>query len=363
MLTHPADWVRANLSGVRPRGASLEADCPACGKSGHLYVHGEKGYFTCFAKNCGFSGRNLIPLIAKVEGITESEARTRYFRGVVEFTQSRPKSVDGIHGRLCELRNRVKGGAIVEKPAVDVAPPRSMISVWDGARWRMPSYLLERGISRRLARAYGIGFCGDDLCDRAPGACAFVRKTCVELGRCRYAGRIVLPFSCPNGRSFTARATDPQEGLRYLNPPSPKGRLLYGFQSALVGGELVVVEGPFDSLKLAAHGIPSVALMGLSMTTTQRGLLAQLQLTAVTLMLDAGVESDALKIAASLVGVAREVFIARLPGTLDPGETTREQAFLSLREAEPFIGARSSLASSHLRRLSARKKELDIYER
>lgn len=344
----PADWAEEHLEGVRKRGASIEATCPFCGKAGHLYLHREEGYFTCFAKNCGQSGRDLTRLIAQVEGVTMAEARRRMFRGLVEFKRRRPEGTATFADRMRELREGKK------LEPVDVAPPPGMTQVWDGKRWKMPTYLLERGVSRRLARRFGLGFCGPGLCSSAPEGCVFPEeaKLCTEIGRCRYANRIVLPYSCPGGRSFNTRATEKDQEPKYLNPPAPKGRLLYGWQNAVEGGELVVVEGPFDVLRLVVHGIAAVAVMGLVLGPAQLRLLSQLRLASATVMLDAGVETEAQALASSLLGAVGEVFVARLPGKADPGEATREQAWEALRTARPHRAGRTDRAAGLRSRLS-----------
>jgi len=346
MPIDPSSWVEENLDGARRRGGSYEATCPFCGKAGHLYVNGEEGYFTCF--KCGESGRDLVKLIAEVEGITAREARRRMFRDAVKFKR-RPESAAEVGGRLAALRGREPEGS------VDIPPPATLNLVWDGARWRMPRYLSDRGVSRRLARRLGLGWCGAGLCAEAPSACEFPEGTrdCVEQDRCRYAHRIVLPFSCPNGRSFTTRSTAPDVEPKYLNPPGPKGRLLYGWPLVEPGADVVLVEGPFDTIRLASHGLASLAVMGLSLSGAQRSLLAQLRPSSVTLMLDAGVETEAQGMAAALVGVAGEVLVARLPDGVDPGESTREQAWSAFRGAERYRASLAGRAASIGRKLRA----------
>ena len=358
----PAQWIEANLAGVRKRGISYEAECPSCGKPGHLYVHGERGYFTCFAKGCGFRGRDLARLIAQVEGISEAEARERMFRDAVRFSAPRPASTKSAREKLDELRAKV--GTPTDSVTVDVPTPASMIPIWDSRRWRMPRYLLDRGISRRTARRFGLGFCEDWLCPEAPSACRFPEKskTCIELRRCRYAGRVILPIVCPAGRSFTARSFFASDDLRYLNPPAPKGRLLFGWQSVVPEGELVVVEGPFDALRLAVFGLPAVAVMGLTLSPQQRSLLFQVKASSITVMLDSGIEAEAQAMASSLLAVTEKVYVARLPEGLDPGESDHEQVWTALKIAEEFRADRAGTARSFLRRFEKRKKTLEISE-
>jgi DNA primase len=349
MPIDPGAWVEAHLEGVHKRGGSYEADCPFCGKAGHLYVHAGEGYWTCFAASCGASGRDLTRLIAEVEGLTIAEARRRLFREVVEFRRRQLVEPEQVNERLRRLRVREK------QLTVDTPPPPGLVPVFDGRRWRMPQYLLDRGVTRRLAMAYGIGHCSDRLCPEAPAGCHFPEgtPTCTERGRCRYGNRVILPYRCPNGRSFQARALLPDLEPKYLNPPSPKGVLLYGWESAVTGGELVVSEGPFDVLRLIGHGMAAVAVMGLSLGRGQLNLLAQLRLASVTVMLDAGVVTEALGMAGDLIGVAGEVYVAELPAGLDPGDTTRDQAWQAYRGAKRYRGGRSTRAGAIGGRLRA----------
>jgi DNA primase len=354
----PTSWAKANLTGIREVGKSLEADCPFCGKKGHFYLHRERGYFTCFARDCGVSGRSLIALIAKIEGVPISEVRERLFRETVSFsTSTRPATPEDTRGRILALQRRAER---TERGIVDIPVPRATVPVWDGKRWRMPSYLSERQLTRRLAQRYGIGYCGDDLCSDAPEPCTFPagRRTCIEIGRCRYAGRIILPFSCPNGRSFTARTMESEVEPKYLNPPGPKGRLLYGWVGVQPESEIVLVEGPFDALRLASYGLSALALMGISMTLTQLTLIASPRPVEVTVMLDANVEREAVKIATNLLGVAGSVYLAKLEGAKDPGDSTREQALIAVHGAERFTGARSRVARSLRNRLEEQRNKI-----
>lgn len=345
-MIDPSSWVEEHLAGARKRGESWEADCPFCGKGGHLYVHGEDGYFTCF--KCGESGRDLVKLLAEVEGITLKEARRRMFRDAVQFKQ-RPRDAAAAAGRLAALRESR------DEPKVDTPPPATFNPVWDGKRWRMPRYLADRGVSRRLARKLGMGWCGARLCDDAPKACEFPEgsRLCTEYDRCRYAHRVVLPFSCPNGRSFTTRTTEPDAEPKYLNPPTPKGRLLYGWPLVEPGGDVVLVEGPFDAIRLAAHGLAALAVMGLSLSSAQRSLLTQLRPASITLMLDAGVETEAQGMAASVLGVGGAVYIAQLPAGLDPGDSGADQAWSAFRSAEEYRAGRGGFAAAIGRKLRA----------
>lgn len=370
-------WAEGNLKGAQRRGASYEADCPFCGKRGHLYLHAERGYWTCFAGGCGRSGRNIARLMAEVEGIPVVEAYKKMLRGKYDLPIGpiSPERTAALAERVRRLRLPSPGpGAATlagggcegnqEAPDVAIALPKTMVPVWDGHTWRMPKYLIERGLTRRLAVRYGLGFCGEGLCDDAPNACQFPdRLKCVDYGRCRYAHRIILPIECPGGRSFTARSVDPSAERKYLNPPAPKGKLLFGWNQAVKpGGELVIVEGPFDVLRLASHGIGAVAVMGITLARYQRRLLISIKPSTITVMLDGGVEARTIKIANDMLGIAHQVFIASLPDGIDPGEADKTTAWNAIRNARRYTASRADMASSLLRRLTLIKNRMDFPE-
>ena len=114
-----------------------------------------------------------------------------------------------------------------------------------------------------------------------------------------------------------------------------------------------MVEGPFDVLRLAAHGLAAVAVQGLSLGLAQVRLIGQARLASLTLMLDAGVESEVQAMAADLVCATGAVYIARLPDGVDPGDSTKEQAWEAFRSAEKYTGDRGALATALVKKLRA----------
>lgn len=350
MRVNPGDWGEDNLQNAERRGRSVVSDCPFCGKSEHFYLHVDDGYYICFGKDCGERGGDLLTLISKMEGITIGEAQRRLMS----------EAAGG--ARRTKLPKKVRTGIDAtersETEMVDVAIPPTMIPVLSGRRWRMPRYLLDRGVSRRLASQWGMGYCPEPLCSRAPDACQFPdgARRCVDYGRCRYARRIILPIECPGGRSFTARAIDSGSGPRYLNPPAPKGRLLFGWKSVFPECELVLCEGPFDAIRLAGFGFATLAVMGVSLSREQRFLLASLNTTSITIMLDAGVEGEAILMAESVFQITERVYIAHLPDDIDPGESTFDQLTQTFRLAEQFSCGRESYARSAIRKVRMLKK-------
>lgn len=334
----PGEWGLDNLPGARRAGRSIVSECPFCGKTDHFYLHAEKGYWICYSGKCAVRGRDLVNLVAKVEGITISEALRIVRQGG-----------DGKARRVHEADGPASG-------AVNTPLPKTMKPIWDGKVWRMPRYLLRRGMTPQFAHRYGLGYCDNGLCDEAPGYCYFPEnvRTCIQLGNCRYAMRVILPIECPGGRSFTARSVVAGEELRYLNPPTPKGKLLFGWRSITKYCDVTLCEGPFDALRIIDSGYPALAIMGLFLSSDQREMLEGLRPTSITIMLDPGTTNHAITIARAVYHIA-PVFIARLQGGLDPGDTPHETIGEIFRSAKQFKSSLSDVASMNtgeIRRLS-----------
>ena len=97
---------------------------------------------------------------------------------------------------------------------------------------------------------------------------------CVEG---RFANRIIIPFE-QDGEVyfFQARALDPEQQPKYLNPSSemaPKGsEVLYPYDEA--ADELVVCEGPLDAKSLQLQGINATSLLGSHVSPAQTEILS-----------------------------------------------------------------------------------------
>jgi DNA primase len=117
-------------------------------------------------------------------------------------------------------------------------------------------YLAARGIEIGTAQQFGIGFYG------GPG---FLN------------GRLVIPIHNAAGElvAYCGRSLDASEP-RYRFPSGfAKSEVLFNLHRAAAVGQdrVVVVEGFFDCLRLHQAGVAAVALMGTSLSDTQRQLL------------------------------------------------------------------------------------------
>jgi DNA primase len=129
---------------------------------------------------------------------------------------------------------------------------------------------------------------------------------------------------------YTGRRLHPKHVQLYgkwkLPPALPKSALLYNFHraSSYTHKALVIVEGPWDVMRLAQLSIPAVALLGIHLSTTQHDLLRTIQ--CVILMLDGDYAG---RRAATRIRNALElntkVHTINLPLDHDPDDLTDDQ--------------------------------------
>ncbi len=307
------EYVFRNLPDARKSASGqIVGTCPWCDKPGRFYVDAKSGHYVCF--KCETKGRRLVGFVAHTEGCSYAEARSYMLRRQVEFR--RAETTASLLERIRELR--CGDEAPDEAGPPDCPPPKGFIPVYHDGRWRHPQYLRRRGFQRETSRAWGLGWC--------------------RVGR--YAGRVIIPVDCPGGRSFTARDTTGAQEPRYLNPPGVNhGKLLCGWNLAPVSGDVVLVEGPLDAMKMWQHGYPSLALMGKALHVDQLSLLYRKPSdAAVTILMDPEELEAPAAIAARLVAHFDHVSIATLPVGVDPGAATRIQADKAMAAATPYRG-------------------------
>lgn len=320
------EWCNDNLDNPKLTSTNqIVADCPWCGKSNHLYIDREEGHFICFS--CSNAGKYLVGLISEVEGISISEAKRFIMRHRVEFRRKHsPKT----------LLKKITEPKIHYPGRIEQRLPEEYIPVYKDGKWSFPVYLRERGIKRSTARQWNLGW---------------ARKG-------RYGGRIILPINCPMGNSFTSRDVTNHQEPKYLNPKGiDNSHLLFGWDNHLVKGDVVLVEGPMDAIKMWQHGFSSLALMGKVLHPEQLlMLMAKGSDVSVVVMLDPEELEAPYKVASQLIIYFDDVSIAKLPNKIDPGASTKKQAAKALEEALPYRGERigrlTSLISSSKRRLS-----------
>lgn len=308
-------YVESSLTRVKDSaGDELTAECPSCDKWGSFYVNSISGKYVCFS--CDWRGRNIVGLVAHVEGLTYTEAAKYVFTKSVKLRR---------RGDILTLRERIallRGKEVDEDNSVAYELPLGFRPVYDSktGKWSLPAYLRERRIKSNTAKRWRLGWCKHG----------------------RYAHRLVIPIVCPGGYSFTARDMDGDQEPKYLNPPgADHRRLLIGWDVVDLKGDFCIVEGPLDVIKLDQHGISALAVGGKELHAEQLSMLFKLSENAgVTVMLDPEEKKAPYSMANQLAVHFNQIHIARLPDGVDPGKSKRSQARAAVAKAERFTGSR-----------------------
>lgn len=333
MLFDVETYVFDTLNAVkRSNGKSrfeLNAVCPFCDKGGHFYINTESGNYVCFkCDNKARGVRGLVKLLVEIEGISPQQARKVIFNKSIEFGRRKSTPV-ALTERLLALQSKYNQIDVESDNFLDIPLPDEYIPIWHPTRgWRMPVYLKERGITKQQAKNWELGFCSSG----------------------RYAKRIIIPISCPNGKAFVARdATGGALKPKYLNPVGmTKGDLVHGWQS-LKNGPLVLVEGTTDVMNMVSYGYECLGILGKSLGVGQLTLLFTLPPNKpVVIMLDPEELTAPIKIASQLNFHFEDVKIAKLPPCYDPGNATRVVAYEAYKKAYKYTGNRVDMMKARM---------------
>lgn len=314
-------------------GLEVTANCPQCAKR-KFYANVDSGRFVCFA--CGFRGRSIVALVSELEDLSWGEAAGFVFKQSVELR--RRETIVSLKDRVRSLRP----DAVKDEAAeyTDFPLPDEFVPVWNKRHgWRFPNYLLERRVKGATARAWGMGY----ITKHPPG------WEDAEYGERpqSYKNRLIIPIDCPNGRSFTARDMTGKARQKYLNPPgADHSRLLIGWNTARMTGDLVICEGPLDAVKLWQHSIPAVALGGKVLHEAQMNMLAAALApsTAITVLLDPEEVEAPQETASRLSSYFDNVYVAKLPDGVDPGASSKRQAMDAVEGAKRWKGGKGIAA-------------------
>ena len=263
---------------LRKAGRRLRGLCPFHGeKTPSFFVNQENQTFYCFGCQ---KGGDVFTFVMEQEKLTFPEAlRHLADRAGIEMPRGRRPDGDGSGDRLGE--------------AMEVAAEffRSRLRAPEGEPAR--AYLARRGITEEEIDRYGIGFAPaswDALLRH--GRRLLPERVLLQAGLVvegerglydRFRDRVVLPIRTPGRRTaaFGGRLLGPGEP-KYLNSPETplyrKGTVLFGLPEARESirreGNVLVVEGYFDVISLAAGGIGwTVGTCGTALTDEQALLL------------------------------------------------------------------------------------------
>jgi len=329
------EYIESNLSKSRPvnskNGFEYTAVCPSCNKYGGFYINIDSGAYLC--NKCEFRSNSVIGLVAHVEGISWSEARSFIFSKTIKLR--RKSDVFSLSDRIRGIRETDRN---VDETFFNVDLPDRYIPVFDEKRqqqWKIPTYLKKRKIKSITVKKWGLGYCDGG----------------------KYENRLIIPIDCPNGVSWTGRSMGDQKP-KYLNPPSANhSSLLIGWNVSMITGDIVLCEGPIDAISLWQMGVSVLGLGGKELHDGQLSLLMTLSKnSAITIMLDPEETVAPYKIAERLSVHFDYIFIARLPlmqikgEPLDPGNAPKNIVYDALNKAERWNGSRLMKIRSFVRK-------------
>lgn len=306
--TSPEDFAERHLRvvkrSVNKHGqAELICECPQCGRP-KLYLNTVSGSFVCF--RCSDLSGSLVSLAMTTLGWDYGTAREAVYGAGGPLPSPVADALRSVSGRPSDAAPE----------AEKLVLPDEFIPIWDpeARAWNVPEYLVsERKIRLRVARDYGLGYC--------------------QSGR--YEARLVFPiYRRGQLLSIQARSMVGREP-KYLNPGAAlQSEWLYGYDEAAGSRAILVCEGPFDVLGAVQTGFSAVALMGKSMSKTQRALLVEAGAEEIVVCLDGEARGDAARVWEGLYGRVPKVTMMRLPSGVDPGDAPKapEKAAM-LREA------------------------------
>jgi DNA primase len=230
----------------RKRGDQLVGPCPVHGgdNPNAFVISLSKNIWHCFTQ-CN-AGGDVVELVRRL------------------YNKTYPQTA----AYLASLANTPNASSLVHQTHMTRAfrPFTKSLTLNPSTPW-----LAKKGITSLTAKRFEAGVYD------APGflnGCIGVRLHNLQGNPIGYAGRRLHPKQVQ------------LYGKWKLPPALPKSALLYNFHrlSSYTHNALVIVEGPWDVMRLTQLNIAAVALLGIQLSPTQRDLLGSLQ--PVVLMLD-----------------------------------------------------------------------------
>ena len=330
-------WIGAQVD-LRPAGRDFKARCPFHReKTPSFVVSPEKQVFHCFG--CG-AGGDVFSFVMKHDGLSFPEALALLARRAGISLPERGE------------REGTDKAALIAALREAVRFYRGCLRGREGAS--AAAYLRERGLPGRILDLYYVGYAPPDgQALLAHLGKKFSREVLVqadligqsEEGRLydRFRGRIMLPILGRNGEpiAFGARALHAGVEPKYLNSRETavyrKRGELFGFpqarQSIRRGGSVLVVEGYFDALSLAAAGIyHTVAPCGTAWRMEHTESLLRVSQRIVMLFDgDAAGRTAAWRALGATLPRHTDVALALLPPGKDPDDMVREGRLAELQ--------------------------------
>jgi DNA primase len=186
------------------------------------------GVWRCWNPDCGSSG-TLVALIMRIVGGSEAKAR----RMIVRHARGKVRSARRIESEPDDLStDSIDEESLLKNLRRDISNL---------------TYLVERGFTEKTIRDFEAGWDGEAIC---------------------------MPVRDEQGRllGLTRRIVS-GNGPKYKDNDLPKSRTLFNIDKVIDSREVVVVEGPFDAMKVHQAGFPVVATMMGGLSERQKRLL------------------------------------------------------------------------------------------
>ncbi|MBW1807226.1 MAG: DNA primase [Deltaproteobacteria bacterium] len=322
---------------LKKAGRNYVGLCPFhAEKTGSFSVNHQKGFFHCFG--CKASG-DVFSFLMKIEGKSFPEVLDELAASCgVELPKRNPKSA-----KVREQKTRF------------LELNETTADFFEDQLWKQDSkesarqYMQDRQTTEEIARQFRVGYAQNQW----QGLVDYLKAANLSLDDASSLGlvasgsrglydalrdRIVFPIIGLDGkvRGFGARKLDSRtEGPKYINSRQSqvydKSEVLYGLQQARPEiqhkSEVILVEGYFDVLSLAAAGIKnSVATCGTALTQKHASILRRFAQKIIMIF-----DSDAAGMAASfrsaqiLLAEDLSPYMVLLPQGEDPDSFVRDR--------------------------------------
>lgn len=298
---------------VKGNGDELRCPCPFH-EDDHpsMTINHDKSVFNCHAASCGEKG-NILDFVALMEGVDLRAAAVKLAE-ICKIDVAAPRRVNGSSKKAEKPKAKLKPKKAKSKDKKEVInPPLTFSLKLDPEH----PYGESRSLSSAVIGQLEMGFCNRGVMkDRW---CAPIHNANGDV--VAYIGR------------HAARKV-PKDTVKYLLPKGfQKDQVLFNLHRVAGNSKFVaIVEGIFDVARLHGLAMPTVGVLGSSISDAQIALLKDAGIKSALVLLDAGSEEAERKLVHRL---SREIFVrsAALPDGEDPA--TASEGFL--REHVPLF--------------------------
>lgn len=258
--------------GIKISGQEISLFCPFCsGKGMKLYFNTVKHAWWCH--RCQERGRGLKVFLYRVLGIPYEEIG-KLSKSLGEATWEAQKQ---------QTLKRLIGFATNGRIFLDPAPLKDAVRVLDNTKAlcgrEVVDYLYQRGFTDATIR---------------------LLDPYISLA---YPNWFVLPVKMDGELVYWVRRTQANHEPKYLGPRVKeedgkqkylgKGDVLWGYDFLEDGGVCVICEGILSAASVVqSANVPAVAMLGKVLSTRQRNLLIDKNLSGIVIMLDGRSEGD-----------------------------------------------------------------------